>query len=85
MLTTLICTVLQLFVLVLLAWVVLSWIRVPYDHPIGKVHRALDRLVMPVVLPLRRVIPPLNLGGVSLDISVIVIFIGVNILSRYIC
>ena len=74
------CQLLNLFVLVLFAWIVLSWIRVPYDHPIGKVHRFLDRIVMPVVLPLRRVIPPLNLGGISLDLSVLLIFIGISII-----
>ena len=74
------CQLLNLFVLVLFAWIVLSWIRVPYDHPIGKVHRFLDRIVMPVVLPLRRVIPPLNLGGISLDLSVLLIFIVTSII-----
>ena len=76
----LICQILQLFTLVLLAWVVLSWIRVPYDHPVGKVHRFLDKLVMPVVLPIRRVIRPVNIGGISLDLSVIIIFILINII-----
>lgn len=76
----LICQILDLFTLALLAWIVLSWIRVPYDHPIGKVHRFLDRMIMPIVLPLRRVIPPLNLGGVSLDLSVLLIFIVIRII-----
>ena len=76
----LVCQILQLFTLVLLAWVVLSWIRVPYDHPVGRVHRFLDKLVMPIVLPIRRVIRPINIGGVSLDLSVIIIFIVINII-----
>ena len=76
----LICQILNLFTLALLGWVVLSWIRVPYDHPIGKVHRFLDKLIMPIVLPLRRVIPPLNLGGISLDLSVLLIFLAINII-----
>jgi YggT family protein len=76
----LVCQVLNLFTLALLAWVILSWIRVPYDHPVGKVHRALDKMIMPIVLPLRRVIPPLNLGGVSLDLSVLVIFLAINLI-----
>ena len=80
-----ICLLLQAFSLVLLGWVILSWIRVPYDHPIGRLHRSLDKIVMPVVLPLRRVIPPINLGGIALDLSVIVIFIGLNIISGFIC
>ena len=81
----LLCYALQIASLVLLAWVVLSWIRVPSDHPIGKLHQALDRVVLPVVTPLRRVIPPINLGGIALDISVIVVFIGLNIVANIIC
>ncbi|MEY8566714.1 YggT family protein [Corynebacterium sp.] len=33
-----------------------------------------------VVRPLRRVIPPLRLGGVALDVSVLVLFFGISIL-----
>jgi YggT family protein len=77
-LRVLICQILDLFLLALFAWIVLSWIRVPYDHPIGKVHRFLDKLIMPIVLPIRRVIPPLNLGGISLDLSVLLIFVVVR-------
>ncbi len=79
-LSVLICQILDLFLLALFAWIVLSWIRVPYDHPIGKVHRFLDKLIMPIVLPIRRVIPPLNLGGISLDLSVLLIFVVVRII-----
>ena len=79
-LSVLICQILDLFLLALFAWIVLSWIRVPSDHPIGKVHRFLDKLIMPIVLPIRRVIPPLNLGRISLDLSVLLIFVVVRII-----
>lgn len=35
----------------------------------------------PPVKALRKLIPPLNMGGVSLDISVLVLFFGLQILS----
>lgn len=76
----LVCDILRIYQLALFAWVILSWIRVPSDHPIGRIHRALDTIIMPVVLPLRRVIPPLPLGGISLDLSVILIFILISVL-----
>lgn len=34
-----------------------------------------------LVKPLRRVIPPLRLGGVALDVSVLVLFFGISILT----
>jgi YggT family protein len=80
-----VCLAFRLYAYALLGWVILSWIRVPYDHPLSKVNRFLDKIIMPVVLPLRRVIPPLNLGGVALDLSVLVIFFGLQILSNIIC
>ncbi|RAV32271.1 YggT family protein [Corynebacterium heidelbergense] len=38
----------------------------------------------PPVKGLRRIIPPLNLGGVSLDLSILVLFFGLQILSTVI-
>lgn len=72
--------VLQLYFYAVLAWVVLSWIPVSPGHPLGRVSLFLDRLVFPVILPLRRIIPPLRLGGGMLDLSPIVLLIGVRIL-----
>ncbi|MDN5581568.1 MAG: YggT family protein [Corynebacterium sp.] len=34
-----------------------------------------------LVKPLRRIIPPLRLGGVALDVSVLVLFFGISILT----
>jgi len=35
-----------------------------------------------VVKPLRRLIPPVRLGGVALDVSILVLFVGLSILIR---
>jgi YggT family protein len=40
----------------------------------------LDRIIYPVILPLRRVIPPLRLGGGMLDLTPIVLLIGIQLL-----
>ncbi len=72
--------VLQLYWFVVVAWIILSWIPVPSDHPLGRVSVMFDRLIYPVILPLRRVIPPLRLGGALLDLSPIVLLIGIQIL-----
>lgn len=62
------------------AWVILSWIRVSSTHPLGKVQTFLDRIIYPVILPIRRVIPPIRIGGGALDLSPIILLIGVQIL-----
>ena len=38
----------------------------------------------PPVKGLRRIIPPLNLGGVSLDLSILVLFFGLELIARVI-
>jgi len=72
--------ILQIYFYAVLAWVILSWIPTSSTHPLGKVNVFLDRIIYPVILPLRRVIPPLRLGGGMLDLSPIVLLIGLRIL-----
>lgn len=71
---------LQIYFYAVLIWVILSWIPTPSDHPLGRVSVFLDRIIYPVILPLRRVVPPLRLGGGLLDLSPIVLLIGLQLL-----
>lgn len=71
--------VLTVFWWVLLLHVIFSWIPRP-PEPIMPFVLGVRRLVEPVAAPLRRAIPPLRLGGIALDLSIIVLFIGVAIL-----
>ncbi len=74
--------ILQIYFYAVLAWVILSWIPTSSDHPLGRVNVFLDRVIYPVILPLRRVIPPVRLGGGMLDLSPIVLLIGIQLLIR---
>ena len=71
---------LQVYLYAVIAWIILSWIRVSPDHPVARVSVFLDRIIYPVILPLRRIVPPLRLGGGLLDLSPIVLLIGIQIL-----
>lgn len=75
-------TILQLYFYAVFAWVILSWIRVSSVHPLGRVQTFLDRIIYPVILPIRRVIPPIRIGGGALDLSPIILLIGIQILIR---
>ncbi len=72
--------ILQVYFYAVLAWVILSWIPTSSDHPLGRVNVFLDRIIYPVILPLRRIIPPLRLGGGMLDLSPIVLLIALRLL-----
>lgn len=76
----LLITLLQIYFYAVLAWVILSWIQVSSTHPLGRIQVFLDRIIYPVILPIRRVIPPIRLGGGALDLSPIVLLIGLRIL-----
>ena len=80
-----ICTAISLYSIAVVAWVILSWVQVPSSHPLGKVQVFLDRIIYPVILPLRRVMPSPRVGGAMLDLSPIVLIIGLSILTRIIC
>lgn len=71
---------LQLYFYAVFAWVILSWIRVSSTHPLGRVQVFLDRIIYPVILPIRRVVPPVRLGGGALDLSPIVLLLGIQVL-----
>ena len=75
---------LQLFLLVLLAYAILSWLtysgRMESDSGVVKVQRALAKICEPVLRPVRRLIPPVQVGGVGLDLSVLLVFLVVEVL-----
>lgn len=77
-----ICLALYIYSLALFAWVILSWVRVSSTHPLAKLQLMLDRIIYPVILPIRRYVPPLRLGGVALDLSVILVFILIRVICR---
>jgi YggT family protein len=80
-----VCSLIQLYVLVIFARILLDWVRVPSEHPVGRVRSVLATVVDPLLVPLRRIIPPVRMGGAALDLSPLVLLIGLSILSRTLC
>ena len=72
---------LEIYFYAVFVWVILSWIPTSSGHPLGRVSIFLDRIIHPAILRLRRVIPPLRLGGGMLDLSPIVLLVGIRILT----
>ena len=82
MIVLLIRWLLELFIWVLLAYSILSWYlayaRVSYDSPAFKVNRVLSSICDPVLRPIRKIIPPARIGGVGLDLSVLILFLVIQ-------
>ena len=72
--------------LLLLARVVSSWVLVlagTGGQHLGLRHvdAVLGRMTDPVLRPVRRVVPPLRLGSVALDISVPIVLLGLSLVG----
>lgn len=70
----LVSAVLGLYSYVLLAYVIFSWVPRPPEALVPVV-LGVRRLVDPVLAPIRRVLPPVRLGSVALDLSILVLFL----------
>lgn len=64
----------NLLTILIFIWVILSWIMPPY-HP---VREALDRIVEPMLAPIRRVIP---MAGM-MDFSPMILMILIELVAR---
>jgi YggT family protein len=77
----LISTALQLYWYVLVLYVIFSWVPRPPDA-LRPFVLGVGRLVEPLAAPLRRTIPPLRLGMVALDLSILILLIGTSLLRN---
>ena len=64
----------NIFVLLIFAWAILTWIMPPYNP----VREALDRIMEPMLAPIRRVVP---MAGM-MDFSPLILMVLVELISR---
>jgi YggT family protein len=84
------CIALTVYWWILIAYVLISWafvlgMRRPYSGPGRTVLDALDAVVLPVVRPLGRLVPPVRIGGMGLDLSVLLAFVILSVLRVAVC
>ncbi|MEM9465862.1 MAG: YggT family protein [Actinomycetota bacterium] len=75
-----VCLFLQLYLIAIFVRIVLSWFPLDPNGFMATVAGFLFMLTDPILGPLRRAIPPLRLGSVLLDLSPIIVIIGVSVL-----
>lgn len=85
----LICTLLRFFLYFMLAWIILSYVagygRLPWGHPVRKIYDFLNRVMDPLLRPIRSVLKPVRMGGMALDLSPLVVWLVVLLLIRALC
>ena len=76
----LICTLLSIYSWIIIARIIFSWVRVEPGTPVASIYSVVFNLTEPVLGPLRRAIPPMRMGMAALDLSPIIVFIGIWII-----
>ena len=79
------CWLISVYWLILLLRIVMSWFPIDPGGGAAGIYRVLLALTDPVLLPFRGLLPPVNLGGVALDISVFIPFLILVILRAILC
>ena len=82
---TIVCSLIQLYVLLLVVRVVMSWFPISPNGPAETVAGFLYMVTDPVLVPLRRLLPPVRMGAMALDLSPIVAFFGLSVLRGLLC
>lgn len=76
----LVCTLGNLYLLAIFARIVVSWFPVQPGSTFASIVGFLYTITEPVLGPLRRAVPALRMGGMGLDLSPIIVVIGMRIL-----
>ena len=70
----------QVYIVVLFVRIILTWFPTNPWSGLGRFERALGRVTDPVLAPIRRVLPPLRVGGGGIDLSPIVALVALEVL-----
>ncbi len=71
----------RLYSLVLFVRIILTWFPTNPFTPLGKTERALGKVTDPVLAPVRRVVPPLRVGGSAIDLSALIVFVALAVIA----
>ncbi len=72
------CPLINLYLIVLFVRVILSWFPINPQGTMAVVAGFLYTITDPVIKPIRRIIPPLRVGTVALDFSVLIVIVGMQ-------
>ena len=72
---------LEIYIFVIFGRIILSWFPMSPGSALGPVNQFLYSVTEPVLGPVRRVLPPVRLGAVGLDLSPFIVLIGLQILN----
>ncbi len=80
-----VCRLIQAYIIILFARIIISWFPISPGGGMSTVYGFLYSLTEPVLGPLRRIIPPIGMGGMGLDLSPMIVTFGLLWISGAIC
>jgi len=75
------CLLLKVYLFLLLGRILLSWFPIESGSATASVFGFLYSITEPVLGPIRRLIPPIGMGGMGLDLSPTIVIIGLAVLG----
>jgi len=75
-----VCIALQIYALIILARIILTWFPLDPEGSVAAIAGFLFVLTDPVLGPIRRAIPPVRIGAIALDLSAIIVLVGIQVL-----
>ena len=79
------CRLMDVYLIALFGRIILSWFPISPGSALAPVFSALYTVTEPVLGPLRRLIPPLGMGGMGLDLSPLIVIFGFQIIKASLC
>ena len=81
----LLCLLLQVYLLALFGRIILSWFPISPGSALAPVFSILYSVTEPVLGPIRRIMPPMSLGGMGFDLSPVIVLVVFQVLQSKIC
>jgi YggT family protein len=79
-----VCFALNLYFVILLIRILLSYVPA-LPEPLQPVARGVRAVTDPLLLPLRGMLPPVRIGAMAIDLSPLVLFFAVRIITSLLC
>lgn len=80
-----ICQLLWVYMIVLIVRMFMSWVPPTPGTTYAQIFEFFHSVTEPVLGPIRRILPPVRMGMASLDLSPLVVLIGIQLLLGVLC
>lgn len=79
------CYLIQIYTLVVIARLVLGWFTIPAGGGLASAYQVIFTVTEPVLAPVRSVVRPVQIGSMALDLSAMIVLLGLMLVSSFVC